>query len=748
MMDAGGRAGSSNNGSDGYRFGPFLVDAAAYVLSREGEPQSLEPKAFAVLLHLLRHAGELVRHDDLLDAVWGHRHVTPGVLTRAIAQLRHVLDDDSHHPLYIQTQHGLGYRFIGELKSWPHADGPPARAQVAPAADAEPTTEPVARAEGDARSPAVDDVPPVVAASAPAPVAPVSKPRHRALKAGLWLAAVCAILAGGWLGYRLRHPASVAPAIEPSIAILPFTSLSANKDDSYFAEGLAVELHSALAGVPGLKVAACRADSACGMRGADARALGKLLGVATVLDAEVRREGKQVRVNAQLTDTRTGYTLWSGRYDRELNGVFALQSEIATDVAKSLLGVLRERDAKALTQRLAPTRNVAAYDAYLHGVQQLEHRAGGGSDKGGSTRALGFFSEALAADPGFARAQAGICRAEIIEFEGAHDASAFDRAQTACKRAAAMDSGLREVSLAMGDLYRARGDNAQAIELYRKALDALSLRPDAYIGLARAESAQGHKPVALDYFERARQLRPGDPDTYRALGFEYYLQGDKRKAIEGFVTAATLAPDDEDLWASLGGLYMVSGDSVRAADAYTRSLAIKPNYAALTNLGSLRYEQGSYADAAELYRRAAQVDASDYRIWGNLGDALSALPATASQAREPYERAARMAQQYVDIKPSDAHAIAVLAWYRANLGQEREARELIGRAQALGAEPGEVAFWAAQSLAVLGDAEGARTWLQRASEGGINTQRLQASPVLKPLLIPSSSQRTIAGTAR
>ena len=69
--------------------------------------------------------------------VWGHRHVTPGVLTRAIAQLRHVLEDDPHHPLYIQTQHGLGYRFIGELKSWPQDEGPPARAAVAAAAESD-----------------------------------------------------------------------------------------------------------------------------------------------------------------------------------------------------------------------------------------------------------------------------------------------------------------------------------------------------------------------------------------------------------------------------------------------------------------------------------------------------------------------------------------------------------------------------------------------------------------------------------
>jgi Flp pilus assembly protein TadD len=107
-----------------------------------------------------------------------------------------------------------------------------------------------------------------------------------------------------------------------------------------------------------------------------------------------------------------------------------------------------------------------------------------------------------------------------------------------------------------------------------------------------------------------------------------------------------------------------------------------------------------------------------------------------------------MAQQYVDIKPNDAHAIAVLAWYRANLGQERDARALIERAHALNVEPGEVAFWAAQSLAVIGDEAGARIWLQRARDGGVNAQRFKASPVLRPLLDATPEQQQAATAAR
>lgn len=125
-------AGSGNRG--GVRFDDIEVDVAAHRLLRAGAPQPLEPKAFRVLLVLLQRPGQLVSHDELLDEVWGHRNVTPGVLTRSIVRLRTALGDDSHHQRYIQTHHALGYAFIGELESDP-VPGPDAGSEgMSPAA--------------------------------------------------------------------------------------------------------------------------------------------------------------------------------------------------------------------------------------------------------------------------------------------------------------------------------------------------------------------------------------------------------------------------------------------------------------------------------------------------------------------------------------------------------------------------------------------------------------------------------------
>lgn len=770
-----------------YRFGPIRVDAAAHVLSRDGVPQAVEPKAFAVLLALLRRPGELLTHDELLDAVWGHRHVTPGVLTRAIAQLRAALDDTPHSPRYIQTRHALGYCFIGTLEAGPEQVAPtampprpmppgpmppgPMPPESLPSGPDAP--EPVAAGSG-APGPAVPiDAPragnpgpaPAAAAivrlprngpdagsgadpgsdSGPAPdpaATPAASPpalvqrspapyddRRRTRRLRWTVGALAGLLALALVALWLDGGLLPSRPDQASIAVLPFTSLSSDRDDRYFAEGLSVEMQGALAGVPGLQVAARSSAAAAARRDADVKAIGRLLGVATVLDASVRRDGHRVRIDARLSDTASGFLLWSQRYDRDDADVFAVQSEIAGEVVRALLGVLPAQG-DALGRRLAPTRDIGAYDAYLKGLQQLQDTSGEAQLQG----AVDSFRQALAADAGFARAQAGICRAEIKRFEYARDAPAFMRAQTACMRASRMDPQLREVSLALGEMHRVRGEDEQAVAQYTRALDDIALRPAAYIGLGRTMDAQGRGDLALKYFERARRLRPGDATAYREIGYHQYLAGDLDAAIDAFRTATVLLPDDADLWASLGGLYLAHGEIDHAAAAFQRSLTLDPGYGALSNFGTLRYEQRDYADAADLYRRAADLEPGDFRIWGNLGDALSASPATATQAREPYRRAADLAAGYVDVRGDDAQALALLAWYRANLGETELAVQRLRQAAELAGDSAEVAFFNAQTLALLGDADGARRWLAQARGAGIPVQRVRASPPLRRLL--------------
>lgn len=689
-----------------YRFDGIVVDLGAHQVMRDGVELALEPKAFAVLAALLEQAGTALERDELLDRVWGHRHVTPGVLNRVIAQLRKALGDNAEHPRYIQTLHSLGYRLIAEVERVESRPEPePSPPHIAP-----PTTSTAAADSAGVADPASGS------RSQYDRRAFNRRASRRLFVPVLVIVATLAVLALVW---RQQMQAPVKP--EASIAVLPFSSLSSNPDDRYFAEGLAVEMHDALAGVPGLTVAAPLPPGS-DVRNEDAKALGKRLGVATVLDASVRRDDNRIRINARLSDTRTGFTLWAETYDRGMSDVFAMQSTIANQVVQELLGILPD---EVLSQRLAPTRSVEAYDAYLKGISRLQH-AGAGDHV---VRAMGFFKDALAADRNFARAQAGICRSEIRQFESVREADAYARAKTACMQAARMDPGLREVDLALGELYRVKGESAKAIEAYSKASEDPALAADAYIGIAMTHGGNDRHDLAMDYFARARKLRPADANLHRYEGVEQYRHDDFVGAIASFRRAVTLQPDNAKLWSSLGGIYMANGNIQQAANAFKRSLAIEPSYSALSNLGTLNYQIGDHAVAATLYRQAAGLDEKDFRIWGNIGDALAAQGHDAEAARH-YRRAAEMAERYIAIKNDDAEALATLAWYRASLGDGNAAMKLVFHAEALGTQQGEVAFFAAQTFALLRDDDKAYDRIRQALAKGIPADRIAASPVL------------------
>jgi TolB-like protein/Flp pilus assembly protein TadD/DNA-binding winged helix-turn-helix (wHTH) protein len=718
-------SGARSRGATPFHFDDIVVDPAAHTLLRAGVPQPVEPKAFAVLLALLQHPGELIGRDDLLDLVWGHRHVTPGVLTRVIAQLRHALGDDPQQPRYIQTRHALGYSFIGQLHDEADTGTSPA---PAPAADRAGVDElPAAEVQGALPEP--PEPPAIQREQVPLPreqradpesswSVPEATPTHgQAIdwywRRRRWLA-LAVLLSCALVTWAVLQRITPAPRTAASIAVMPFTSLSGHPGDEYFAEGLAEEMRDALAGVKGLKVAApVSADTKSAA--ADAKALGARLGVATILDASVRREGPRIRITAHLSDTATGFTLWSHTYDRELSGIFATQSEIAGEVVRALLGSI-PGESDALTKRLTPTHNEAAFDIYLQGLNLLHQTPSADT----ADKAIERFGQALKQDSGFAKAQAGVCRAEIWRLESKHSAAAFDNAKLACQRAAQMDPTLPEVDLAMGDLYRIAGDSERALQYFRKSMRAPDMRVRAHIGAAVVYAGRGQHDLSVQEFQQALQLSPSDPIVLGQLGYQQYLDGNVPQAVISLREAVKLRPGNAYLWDTLGGLYVEAGNNADAEQAMLHSIAIEPTPSTLSNLGLLKYQAGDYAAAVDLQRQAIALDPQDFEIWGNLGGALRADPrASAADVHKAYEQAAVRAEAYLKVQPDNARAVALLGLYRVVLGDTASARMLVKRAESLPGQPGEVALVNAETLALLGDIEPARQRLATARAAGI-----------------------------
>src|SRR4051794_13694934 len=258
------------------------------------------PQPFKLLLLLTSRPGELVTREEIREAIWGketHVDFDQG-LNVCVRQIRAAISDDAATPRYVETLPRRGYRFIASVQA------------LGPVADVD-----------------VDvDVPPP----------PRSRPAQRGrriLIGAVAALAVCAA-AGTWIVWR--HGRAMANPPVSSIAVLPFADLSPRKDQAYFCEGVAEELIYALAQIRGLKVVARGSSFRFAGKQQDARDVGAKLGVDSVLEGALRREGDGLRITARLVDARNGYQIWSEAYEDKLENLLVVQNRVAEAILLSL----------------------------------------------------------------------------------------------------------------------------------------------------------------------------------------------------------------------------------------------------------------------------------------------------------------------------------------------------------------------------------------------------------------------------
>ena len=326
--------------SDNLAFDDVVIDFAGRRLLRGGGQQMLEPKAFAVLALLVGSPGRMFTRDEILDVVWGHRHVTQSVLNRIMSLLRQALGEDAQHPRLLHTVHGVGYRF--DL--------------------------PISAPKPDSLAAEVPDpsIPTATTRTGSLVAEPVWKKRW-ALLAAIAAVALMAIAGVTWLGGKegAAKTATTNDAIaasKPSLAVLPFTDLSQLHDQEYMTDGLAEEILNQLAQVPALRVVGRTSSFSFKGKNEELRTIGQKLGVDHLLEGSVRKAGDELRITAQLIRTDDGTHLWSKTYARELRDVFAVQEEISRDVAQALSVRL---DVVTFNREQGGTANVDAYERFL-----------------------------------------------------------------------------------------------------------------------------------------------------------------------------------------------------------------------------------------------------------------------------------------------------------------------------------------------------------------------------------------------
>ncbi len=404
-------------------------------------------------------------------------------------------------------------------------------------------------------------------------------------------------------------PSRAGPAMAKSIAVLAFANMSADVENEYFSDGISEEIINALTRIPLLRVAARTSAFAFKGKTEDVRVIGERLNVATVLEGSVRRSGTRLRITAQLIDVADGYHLWSDTFDRELNDVFAIQDEIARAIVDVLkIKLLGDPDATLVKK---PTENVDAYALYLKGRYYWAKR-----NETAVRRGVGYFEEAIAKDPTYARAHVGLADSYNILGFWDHMAprEAFPLAHAAVNRACEMDPTLAEAYAAKGyaKLYYDWDLEGSARDL-KRAMVLNPRYPTAPFYYGNLQMLRGFTEEALAFTRQALELEPLALIMLAAMGHCYHLAGRFEEAIPHYRAALDL---DEDFLVAnwwMGLNFAALGRLPESQAQMERSVALSNrNPTMVAALARVHALAGHRAEAETLIAELAEVAKQRY----------------------------------------------------------------------------------------------------------------------------------------
>jgi serine/threonine-protein kinase len=352
-----------------------------------------------------------------------------------------------------------------------------------------------------------------------------------------------------------------------SIAVLAFDDMSPQGDQEYFSDGIAEEILNALTKIPNLKVAARTSSFAFKGTTANAQAIGKQLGVSTVLEGSVRKEGNTIRVTAQLIDTDDGFHLWSGTYTRELHSVFAIQDEISRAIVSQLEITLAGGDQAPLVA--VATDNTEAYDEYLRGRYQWNRRT-----EESLFAAVDHFRRAIDLDSGFALAYAGLADASVVFpawSQTVDPIAMYAQGEAAARQALALDSTLAGPHAALGFAkYFGRHEWAEGERELRRAVDLNLAYATAHQWLGELLALVGRLDEAEAEIRTAYALDPLSLIINVDVGSVLLYQRRYDAAIEQLERTRELAPEWAGPHVVLASARALTNEYGQAATSVTR----------------------------------------------------------------------------------------------------------------------------------------------------------------------------------
>jgi TolB-like protein/regulator of sirC expression with transglutaminase-like and TPR domain len=488
-----------------------------------------------------------------------------------------------------------------------------------------------------------------------------------------------------FIGRCTGHKSEASKQPAKSIAVLPFASLSEDKSNAYFAEGIQDEILARLSKIADLKVISRTSTLQYQSKPGNLSEIGKQLGVAHVLEGSVQKVGDQVRVSVQLINAQSDSHVWADTYDRKLTDIFGVESEIAKSIAESLRAKLTGREEQALAVK--PTTNPEAYDAYLRGLAaegQSLHSVYAMEE------AVRLYEQAVKLDPAFALAWSKLSRADSIVYSSPNDPTGTRR--DAAKRALDVAQRLQPTSpetllslasyqfLVLRDYELAK----TTFRLVNKMLPGSSEVPGA---LARIARRQGHWDEAIAYYEQALVLDPRNTELLFQAAGNY---ADLRKfdaALKLCDRALDILPNDPDLMAFKASIYQGEGNLEQAAKLLREVNAETPSLAVFgTKITQLTLERNLSEAVRLLQARVAQYHFGSELEKGAFTTSLAftqRLAGDSAGAKITAEQAHKTLEPICKNQPDNDFAASQLSIAYAVLGDKTSALKEAERAIAL-----------------------------------------------------------------
>jgi tetratricopeptide (TPR) repeat protein len=559
------------------------------------------------------------------------------------------------------------------------------------------------------------------------------------LRAVHLLALLAVLTAGsvlGWVvlqwgdGGDLIAPLRAELPEEKHLAVLPFHVLGEDPLTLEFSDGLMETLTSRLTQFEGLKGNLAVISSA-DIRGRGVRSPREArdaFGVNLAVTGSVGAARDSIQVTVNLVDADRGRQFGSFGLSESLQQMDRLQTEIVTGLRQLLELELETAEEASLAS--GRTESPEAYglqvraQGFLQRYERLENL----------DRALELFREALAHDPDYVLALAGMGEAYKRRYDLTRDPADLERAREAVLSARELNERLAQVHVTLGLIHAAGGRHEEAVHAFGQALDLEPFSVGALLGLGAVYREMGRPAEAERTLLRAQEIRSGDWRLHNELGVLYSDLGRYEEGAEQFRRVVALTPDNPRGWTNLGAMNLYLGRLEAAEEYLERSVSIAPTESAISNLASFYYYTlRDYQRAAELYEEAVALNERDYLSWLNLASAYRQIPGEEERARAAYRSTLEWARAAQDVNPRDPDVLLSLAVAHANLGEPDRARFLVRQAQELAPGNPTVLFRAGDIHETLGDREEAIRLIREAMERGYPPELVEAATGLDDL---------------